>query len=491
VTTPDDARAQALPRPGDVLGGKLKIEQVLGEGGMGLVYLAEHVDLRERVAVKVLHPKRAADPEIVARFLREARTAVKIRSEHVARVMDVGQERGLPYIAMEYLEGEDLAARIDGGGAFEPSEAVSLVLQACEALACAHALGVVHRDLKPSNLFLTEGPDGAPLLKVLDFGISKAGDTAPDSQRNVTTTSDVLGSPGYMSPEQMRATRDVDARSDVWALGMIVWEMLAGRPMFAGKTFPEICAEVLAGRTIPLSRAAPRVPEGLAAVVDRCLALEPEARYPDVVSLSAALAPFGPPGAAAGLPRIAKLARPPSDKGRSSRAPKALAAADTLPATPAGSDPSRTQTATPTPWGSESASLAPASAPKAERKRPIGLISLALLAATGLVALAVARRTEPAAATAPEAAAASTATAAASTTAAAASAPASAPAPASASARSSATASAWAAPATTTVPSVRTSTPFASPSHAPPLASAAPSAPARPSSAPNAAPILR
>jgi tRNA A-37 threonylcarbamoyl transferase component Bud32 len=391
--TPADARALALPRPGDVLAGKLRIEQVLGEGGMGLVYLAEHVDLHERVAVKVLHPKRAADPAIVARFMREARTAVKIRSEHVARVMDVGQEGGLPYIAMEYLEGEDLAARIDGGGAFEPAEAVGLVLQACEALACAHALGVVHRDLKPSNLFLTEGPDGAPLLKVLDFGISKAGDTAPDSQRDVTTTSDVLGSPGYMSPEQMRATRDVDARSDVWSLGMIVWEMLVGRPMFAGKTFPEICAEVLAGRMVPLGRAAPHVPEGLALVVDRCLALEPQDRFPDVVALAGALAPFGPPGAAARVPRIARLARPSSDKGRSWRAAKALAAADTMPATPAGSG-APTATATPTPWGHgpSGASLAPASAPKTERKRSAGLAALAALVAAGAVGAAMGRR---------------------------------------------------------------------------------------------------
>src|SRR5258708_6744084 len=185
-------------KSGEILGGKYRVDQVLGEGGMGVVYVAEHLELREPVAIKVLHPRRATDPEIVARFLREGRTAVKIRGGHVARILDVGthapfQGSGghvkLPYIVMELLEGQDLAHRIDSGGALPIPLAVDLVFQTCEALACAHALGTVHRDLKPSNLYLIEGPDGKPFVKVLDFGISKVSDArSPDSSRAVTTT---------------------------------------------------------------------------------------------------------------------------------------------------------------------------------------------------------------------------------------------------------------------------------------------------------------
>ena len=314
---PVTAGPSNLPvRPGDVLGGKYRLEHALGEGGMGVVFVAEHADLRAHVAIKVLHPKRATDEEIVRRFVREGRTAVRIRSEHVARVLDVGMHdasgQPLPYIVMELLEGEDLAHRIDTGGPVAVAQAVDLVLQTCEALACAHALGVVHRDLKPSNLFLVEGPDGAPFVKVLDFGISKVTDQAPDSSRAVTTTSDVLGSPGYMSPEQMRATRDVDARSDVWSLGMILWEMLVGAPMFAGATFPEICAKVLAGDMVPArAGGAVHVPVELEAVIAKALALEPADRWPSVLAFAEALAPWIEGDAKPRLARIANLSRAP------------------------------------------------------------------------------------------------------------------------------------------------------------------------------------
>lgn len=389
----------ALPlRAGDVLGGKYRIEQVLGEGGMGVVYVGFHLELREHVAIKVLHPRRASDPEIVARFLREGRTAVKIRSEHVARILDVGtHDTGhlkLPYIVMELLEGQDLAHRIDSGGALPVPLAVDLVFQTCEALACAHALGIVHRDLKPSNLFLIEGPDAKPFVKVLDFGISKISDArSPDSSRAVTTTSDVLGSPGYMSPEQMRATRDVDARSDVWSLGMILWEMVVGKPMFGSATFPEICAKVLHGNLVPVRDTGVDVPEGLAPVIERALATEPDKRHPTVLALSEALAPFLEGDAGPRVARVANLSRPPSDRRSTMPSvPPPLAIGPTAPATPVN-PPKATTAATPTPWGLTEASSGPAQKPTS--RWPTMLLIAAVIGAAALVATILFRTKPP------------------------------------------------------------------------------------------------
>jgi len=356
VSAEDSLGAGRLPA-GERIAGKYEILEVLGEGGMGIVYVALHTELNEHVAIKMLHPKRAGDQEVVARFVREGRTSVKIRSEHVARVLDVGTHRnGIPYIVMEYLEGEDLGQRIDRKGALTVPQAVDFVLQTCEALAVAHAMGVVHRDLKPSNLFVSEGPDGLPFVKVLDFGISKAADAV---EHGVTTTSDVLGSPGYMSPEQMRATRDVDARADIWSLGMILWEMLVGSPMFGGATFPEVCSNVLNGKFVPLAAEAKQpLPEGLATVVDRCLALEPADRYATVKELAEALTPFAGPDAAARVARIARLSRSTSDARRASGSVRPPALAPTLPATPSPAEVTTSREGlprrdpTPAPWNS-------------------------------------------------------------------------------------------------------------------------------------------
>src|SRR5690606_21773595 len=196
--------------PGTVLAGKFCIEQVLGQGGMGVVVAARHLQLDERVALKFLLPEALSNAEAVARFAREARAAVKIKSEHVARVTDVGTlETGSPYMVMEYLRGTDLGDLVHTQGPLPIADAVEYLLQACEAVAEAHALGIVHRVLKPSNLFLTRRADGSPSIKVLDFGISKV-TTGADSQMNMTRTATVMGSPLYMSPEQMASARDVD-----------------------------------------------------------------------------------------------------------------------------------------------------------------------------------------------------------------------------------------------------------------------------------------
>ncbi len=245
-------------QPGDVLVGKYRVERVLGVGGMGVVVAATHLQLDQRVALKFMLPAALASGDAVARFLREARAVVRLRGEHVARVLDVGTlETGAPYIVMEYLDGDDLSATLDKQGTLSAGEAAGYVLQACEAMAEAHALRIVHRDLKPQNLFLTRRPDGSPFIKVLDFGISKTGavEGAPDFSG--TQTSAVMGSPAYMSPEQIQSSKDVDARTDIWALGVILYQLVSGRMPFNAATVVELCVRVLHVEPEPLARRAP------------------------------------------------------------------------------------------------------------------------------------------------------------------------------------------------------------------------------------------
>ncbi|HEU5073988.1 MAG TPA: serine/threonine-protein kinase [Polyangiaceae bacterium] len=277
--------------PGDVLVDKYRVERVLGAGGMGVVVAATHLELQEQVAVKFLHPEAIESPEAAARFLREARVAVKIRSENVARVIDVGRlENGAPYMVMEYLEGEDLAAQVLRGPL--PLEtAVDYVIQACSAMAEAHKVGVVHRDLKPANLFVVRGSDGSPVIKVLDFGISKL--SVPDlSEAGLTKTSTMMGSPYYMSPEQMRSARDVDVRTDVWALGVILFELLTAQNAFGGTSLPELVANIMTVGPRSLKDMRPGVPDGLCRVVYRCLEKDPAQRFQNVADLAQALVPF-------------------------------------------------------------------------------------------------------------------------------------------------------------------------------------------------------
>ncbi len=293
---------------GQILAGKFRIERILGQGGMGVVVAATHIQLDERVALKFLLPEALANPEAVARFAREARAAVKIKSEHVARVSDVGTlESGSPYMVMEYLDGQDLADWVRSAGAMRPVDAVEFVLQACEAIAEAHALGIVHRDLKPANLFVTTRVDGTPCVKVLDFGISKLTTPGSTSDMGMTRTSTVMGSPLYMSPEQMSSTRSVDARTDIWALGIILYEVLSGRVPFEAETMPQLCGMILQDPPRPLRELRPDVPPGLEAVILRCLEKNRDARFSSVAELAAALAPFGSPGAQRSAERIARV----------------------------------------------------------------------------------------------------------------------------------------------------------------------------------------
>jgi len=291
---------------GQILGGKYRVDRVLGAGGMGMVVAATHLQLDERIAIKFLLPEALRNPEAVARFGREARAAVKIRGEHVARVIDVGTfENGAPYMVMEHLDGRDLAALIHERGALAPSDAVDAVLQACEALAEAHALGIVHRDLKPANLFMVRRPDGTPCVKVLDFGISKL--TAPGVDHSMTKTSAVMGSPLYMSPEQMTASRQVDARTDIWAIGVVLYELLTGRVPFSAETLPEICGLILTATPHAIRNFSPAVPDGLQIVVQRCLEKDRERRFASVSELAHAIAPFGSRATSRSVERIARI----------------------------------------------------------------------------------------------------------------------------------------------------------------------------------------
>ncbi len=285
-------RASTPPvAPGDVLAGKYRVERVLGAGGMGVVVQATHLELDERVAMKFLLPHAVESAEAAARFVREARAAVKIKSEHVARVTDVGRlENGSPYIVMEFLQGADLSAVLQRGP-LSIEDAVDYLLQAADAMAEAHAAGIVHRDLKPSNLFMSMRSDGTPIIKVLDFGISKV--NVPDtSDAALTRTTTIMGSPFYMSPEQMRSSKDVDHRTDIWALGVILYELLSGTPPFNGETLPQLVASILAEPPMALREKRPEVPPELEAVVLHCLEKDRNLRFQSVGALAQALVNF-------------------------------------------------------------------------------------------------------------------------------------------------------------------------------------------------------
>jgi eukaryotic-like serine/threonine-protein kinase len=321
---------------GQILAGKYRVERVLGQGGMGVVVAAHHLELDEKVAIKFLLPETLDNGEAVARFAREARAAVKIKSEHVARISDVGKlENGAPYMVMEYLDGGDLAAWLSQRGPLPIEQAVEFVLQACEAIAEAHALGIVHRDLKPANLFVVRRADGVLSVKVLDFGISKnvgAGSSGPD--RSMTRTSALMGSPLYMSPEQMQSSKDVDARGDVWALGVILYELITGHPPFNGETMPELVLRIVTGEPTPLRSRRTDVPAALEGAIERCLVKARAQRFQTVGELALALLPFGPRRSRVSVDRIAGTLRSAGISGSGLELP--LAAGGTVAMTNAG-----------------------------------------------------------------------------------------------------------------------------------------------------------
>ncbi|MGK3960921.1 serine/threonine protein kinase [Sorangium sp. So ce118] len=278
---------EAPVRIGDVLLGKYTVERVLGQGGMGVVLAARHRELGELFAIKLLLPRAVADAHATERFVREARAAVRLKGEHAVRVHDVGRlESGSPYMVMEHLEGSDLQQVVRDRGPLSVDEAVGYVLQVCDALAEAHAEGLVHRDLKPANLFLVRRPNGSPCVKVLDFGISKH---IKQEQPDLTKSGALLGSPFYMSPEQMIHARRVDTRSDIWAMGVVLHYLVTGTVPFPAETLPEEVARVLHEEPILPSQQRPGLPAELDTVVALCLQKRPEHRFQTVDELAAAL----------------------------------------------------------------------------------------------------------------------------------------------------------------------------------------------------------
>jgi serine/threonine-protein kinase len=271
--------------PGTILLGKYRIDELIGTGGMGNVVRASHLYLHQAVAIKILLPQMAESDSTKQRFLREAQATVRLKSEHCARVMDVGTVEGVPFMVMEFLDGNDLNQILRHHGPQQPAIVVDLMLQACEGISEAHALGIVHRDIKPSNFFITRRPDGSMLLKILDFGISKT----PVGYEELTGTQTVIGTPSYMAPEQMKSGRSADARSDIWSIGVVMYQLLNGRPPFAGESFAELVLKV--GLEPPAPIHVP-LPTGLGEVILRCLEKDPNLRHQNVGELARMLAPY-------------------------------------------------------------------------------------------------------------------------------------------------------------------------------------------------------
>jgi eukaryotic-like serine/threonine-protein kinase len=320
-------------RRGFVLSNKYRIEEELGRGGMGVVYRAIQIELDRQVALKFLLPEAQASREALSRFKREARSLALVENEHVVKVIETEEYEGAPYLVMEYLRGNDLAEVIHKQGALPLEVAVGYVLQSCEALAEVHSLDIVHRDLKPSNLFLTDR-HGAPLIKVFDFGIAKA---SLSELSQVGSTQGFVGSLLYCAPEQLSSPHAVDARADVWALGVTLFELVTGSPPFRRGSFNEVMADRLNATAPDVRKVRRDVPEGVATTIAACLERDPKLRIADVEMLAVRLAEFAPPNARQSLETIARVRRAArSDPPRAS-IEQARAQSATLPApAPAG-----------------------------------------------------------------------------------------------------------------------------------------------------------
>ncbi len=300
-----------VPQPGDVLADKYRVEQLVGAGGMGAVVTAIQQELGRRVAIKLMPPQAAASQQAVERFLREARAASSISNDHVVRIFDVGRmPDGVPFMVMEYLPGVTLDNVVQARGPLPVAEAVDYVLQACIALAECHSLGIVHRDLKPENIMLVQRPGQLGFVKVLDFGISKSEwmSLDPGFTPNLTGTTDVFGTPTHMSPEQVRSSKSVDNRADIWALGVVMYEILTGVPPFMADTLPALSAMIVSDEPPHPTQRRADIPPELAAVVLGCLSKQAEERPQSVSQLAEMLRPFAASASVSHIERIQNIA---------------------------------------------------------------------------------------------------------------------------------------------------------------------------------------
>jgi eukaryotic-like serine/threonine-protein kinase len=294
---PDSVTGAAGVGPGDIIADKYLIDSVLGVGGMGVVFRARHLQLNGQVALKFLSAQFLAHPVAIGRFRREAQAAARLKSEHVVRVFDVGtHSNGLPYMVMEYLEGCDLGGLLDDYGRLATDLAADLLIQTCNAVEDAHRQGIIHRDLKPSNLFCVPRPDGTLTIKVVDFGISKVSGASAGLDGDITVTGNIVGSPSYMSPEQMKSPNRIDHRTDLWSLGVVLYECVTGKLPFPASSYAEICLKVHQEPPVPPRAHGVVLPAGLEAIINTCLAKEPEQRYATAGDLAAALAALAPHG---------------------------------------------------------------------------------------------------------------------------------------------------------------------------------------------------
>jgi eukaryotic-like serine/threonine-protein kinase len=272
--------------PGTLIGQSVRLKRLLGQGGMGSVWVADHLALQTEVAVKLISAEIAQNSEAVARFQREATAAAQLKSPHVVQIFDHGvMPEGLPYIVMELLEGHDLGRRIQEQGTLPVGEVVSIVSQVCRALGKAHTRGIVHRDIKPENIFLTDS-DGELFVKVLDFGIAKHGQ---DSAMNMTSTGAMVGTPYYMSPEQVMSSKGVDFRSDLWSLAVVAYNALTGRLPFSAETLGALCVAINTASFEPATRVRPDLPASLDTWFERALNRSPDKRFESARSMAETL----------------------------------------------------------------------------------------------------------------------------------------------------------------------------------------------------------
>jgi serine/threonine-protein kinase len=313
--------------------GNYRVTAQLGEGGMGIVYLAEHPGIGRKAAIKVLHPRLAADPQVVSRFFQEARASNAIKHPNIVEAFDYGtRPDGAPYIIMEYLEGESLSARLERVGRLPLRTALDFAQQAAGALAAAHDKAIVHRDLKPDNLFITPDPriPGGEQVKILDFGIAKLAASLENEISHKTRTGALMGTPLYMSPEQCLGVKEVDHRTDIYSLGIILHEMLCGKPPFVSEGFGALVNMHINEAPVRASKIRPDVPAPVDRMILRMLAKKPEERFPTMLAVQQSLLPEL---ARAPAPRPSELATalPPGTSPRAILGATTLSAAASLP----------------------------------------------------------------------------------------------------------------------------------------------------------------